>query len=99
MEEEKVLKEECTPKEEVVSKDEAASMPYDLRDQTQSLFNTPKLSDIRFFVGGQTVYGHKQILALGSPVFESMFFGELKEKREVIEIKDLTPVGFMNALR
>ena len=78
---------------------ENASKPYEPRDQTQSLFNNPEMSDVRFLVGGQTVYGHKFVLALGSPVFKSMFFGELKEKRVVIEIKDLTRVGFMNALR
>ena len=63
------------------------------------LFNSPKMSDVRFLVHGQTLYGHKQILGLGSPVFESMFFGELREQREVIEIEDLTLVGFKNALR
>ena len=75
------------------------SNPYRTQDETQSLFNNPKWSDVRFLVDGQTVYGHKLVLAMGSPVFERMFFGELKEKREVIEIEDLTSVGFMNALR
>ena len=77
----------------------ASLKSYDPRNETRSLFNNPKLSDVRFLVDGQTVYGHKVILAMGSPVFESMLFGELKEKREVIEIKDLTSVSFMNALR
>ena len=74
-------------------------MPYSPLTETRSLFNSPELSDVRFLVEGQTVYGHKQTLAMGSPVFRSMFYGELKEKREVIEIKDLSLVGFMNALR
>ena len=73
--------------------------PYDPRIATRSLFNNSELSDVRFLVDGQTVYGHKFVLAMGSPVFKSMFFGELKEQREVIEIEDLTSVGFMNALR
>ena len=68
-------------------------------DGNKPLFNNPKMSDVRFLVDGQTIYGNKAILGLGSPVFESMFFGELKEQREEIEIKDLTPVGFKNALR
>lgn len=72
---------------------------YGPRDGNQSLFNNPKMSDVSFLVGGQTVYGHKLVLGLGSPVFESMFFGELKEQQEVIEIKDLTSDGFKNALR
>ena len=69
------------------------------KDGNKRLFNSPRLSDVRFLVDGQTFYGHKMVLAMGSPVFESMFYGELKEQREVIEIKDLTPVGFKNALR
>ena len=79
--------------------EENASMSFDPRTETRSLFNNPEMSDVRFLVDGQTVYGHKQVLGIGSPVFKSMFFGELKETREVIEIKDLTPAGFMNALR
>ena len=73
--------------------------PYRTQDEIRSLFNNPKMSDVRFLVDGETVYGHKQMLGLGSPVFERMFFGELKETREVIEIKDLSSVGFKNALR
>ena len=74
-------------------------VPYNPLTETQLLFNNPKLSDVCFLIDGQIVYGHKQTLALGSPVFESMFFGELKEQHEVIEIKDLTAIGFKNALR
>ena len=75
------------------------SVPFDPRKGNRPLFNNPKLSDVRFLVEGQTVYGHKQTLALGSPVFESMFYGELKEQGDVIEIKDLTLAGFKNAFR
>lgn len=72
---------------------------YDLRDVTKSLFNDPRMSDIRFLVDGQIVYGHKVILGMCSPVFQSMFFGQLKETREVIEIRYLSSTGFKNALR
>ena len=71
--------------------------PNDPRNKP--LFNKPKKSDVRFLVDGQIVYGHKQILAAGSPVFKSMFFGDLKEQREEIQIIDLSLVGFKNALR
>ena len=73
--------------------------PYDPRGQTQSLFNNPELSDVRFLVENETVCAHKLILAMGSPVFKNMFFGELKEQRSVISIIDLTTSGFKNALR
>ena len=65
----------------------------------RSLFNNPKMSDVRFLVDGQTVYGHKTILVAGSPVFESMFSSELRDQRKMIEIDDLTSAGFKNALR
>ena len=82
-----------------MDEENVSSKPFDSRSETRSLFNNPELSDVRFLVDGQTVYGHKVILAMGSPVFKSMLFGELKEKHEVIEIFDLSSVGFMNALR
>lgn len=69
------------------------------KDGNKRLFNNPELSDVRFLVDGKTLYGHKLILAMGSPVFNRMFFGELKEQRDVFEVPDLTLVGFMNALR
>ena len=78
---------------------DAENVPYDPQEGNKLMFNNPELSDVRFLVDGQTVYGHKLILAMGSPVFKSMLFGELKEKHEVIEIFDLSSVGFMNALR
>ena len=72
---------------------------YDPAEGDKPMFNNQELSDVRFIVEGQTVYGHKFVLAKASPVFKSMFYGNLKEQREEIEIKDLTLVGFKNALR
>ena len=78
---------------------ENVSKPYRPQSEVRSLFNNPKRSDVRFLVDGQTIYGHKVILGMGSPVFDRMFFGDMKEQREVIEIEDMTSVGFTNALR
>ena len=75
------------------------NVSYDPLQGNKPMFNNKELSDVRFLVEGQTVYGHKFVLAKASPVFKSMFYGELKEKSEVIEIKDLTLAGFKNALR
>ena len=74
-------------------------MPFDLRNEVRSLFNNQKQSDVCFLVEGQTVYGHKVILGLGSPVFDSMFNGDLKETRDTIEIGGVSLIGFKNALR
>ena len=56
------------------------------------------LCDVCFVVGNQNakIYAHKLILALSSPVFKSMFFGELKETKFEIVIPDLTAAGFGN---
>ena len=75
------------------------NISYDPLQGNKPLFNNSKLSDVRFLIKGQTLYGHNLILAKASPVFESMFYGQLKEKRDVISIKDLTLVGFKNVLR
>ena len=80
--------------------DEAnVSKPYSPLTETRSQFNNPKRSDVRFLVDGQTIYGHKYVLAIGSPVFDRMFYGDLKEQRDVFEIEDLSLVGLKNALR
>lgn len=72
---------------------------YHPAEGNRPMFNNCDLSDVQFLVEGQIVYGHKFVLAKGSPVFKSMFFGELREQSDVIEIEDLTLVGFQNALR
>lgn len=61
-------------------------------------FNDPELSDVCFKVEGKSLFAHRFILAIGSPVFKSMFYGQLREQNE-IEINDLTAVGLENVLR
>ena len=41
---------------------------------------------------------HRLLLAGCSPVFRSMFFGPLKETREVIEVEDTTPEAFRSMI-
>ena len=72
---------------------------YDPREGNKSMFNNPKLSDIHFLIGGKKIYGHKMVLSMASPVFESMFYGELEEQLREIKIEGLSLVGFENALR
>ena len=79
--------------------DSVQTMELDPQNGNKQLFNNQRLSDVRFLVDGQILYCHKVVLALGSPVFESMFFGQMKEQRDVFEIDDLTLIGFKNALR
>ena len=78
------------------------------RDQYRSLFNNRTWSDVRFLVDGQTVYGHKFILSLASPVFRRMFDSDSNSnqdaiggdwRQDVINVEGLSLVGFTNALR
>ncbi|GIY30152.1 hypothetical protein CDAR_367321, partial [Caerostris darwini] len=42
--------------------------------------------------------GHRVLLAMTSPVFEAMFYGDMADKSKVIRITDLAPIGFENLL-
>jgi len=60
------------------------------------MFNNGLLSDVKFVVrksdgeleSKQVIPAHKFVLSIGSPVFEAMFYGELAETRDSIELPD-----------
>ena len=58
------------------------------------MFNNDLFSDVKFVArnsdGGykQVIPAHKFVLSIGSPVFEAMFYGELAETRDSIELPD-----------
>ena len=56
------------------------------------------LCDVCFLVGEPKtkILAHKLVLALSSPVFRSMFFGDLKETKFEVVIPDLSAAGFRN---
>jgi hypothetical protein len=57
-----------------------------------------KWSDCSFLVGSesnqQTLACHKIILAMASPVFETMFFGSFNQKDDPVEISDVNSDAF-----
>ena len=67
-----------------------------IRERTKFLFNKDRLSDVKFVAANsngksestQVIAAHKFILAIGSPVFEAMFYGELAETKDTIELPD-----------
>ena len=64
-----------------------------VRERTAFLFKNSLMSDITFVLtdpdGSQVhVPAHKLVLAISSPVFEAMFYGELAEKTREIELPD-----------
>ena len=66
-----------------------------IREKCKSIFNKELLSDAKFVVrdskrGSESkkIPAHKFVLAISSPVFYAMFYGELAEKKDSIEISD-----------
>ena len=67
-----------------------------IKDRCKSIFNQEFLSDVKFVVresqGGSEskikIPAHKLVLAISSPVFYAMFYGELAETKDSVEISD-----------
>ena len=67
-----------------------------IRERAKFMLNNDRLSDVKFVAtksngeceGKQVIPAHKFILAIGSPVFEAMFYGELAETKDIIELPD-----------
>ncbi|XP_017100755.2 uncharacterized protein [Drosophila bipectinata] len=70
----------------------------EIKDRGQYLLRSEKWADCRFLVGTppnqQLVAAHKLLLAMASPVFETMFFGNLPDKTDPIVISDVQPEAF-----
>ena len=67
-----------------------------IRERTKFIFNNDRSSDVKFLVrkaegeteSKQVIPAHKFVLSISSPVFEAMFYGELAETRDSIELPD-----------
>ena len=67
-----------------------------IRERTKFVFNNDRFSDIKFVVhnmdgeseSNQVIPAHKFVLSISSPVFEAMFYGELAETKDSIELPD-----------
>ena len=69
-----------------------------IRERAKFMLNNDRLSDVKFVVrkidgeteseSTQAIPAHKFILAIGSPVFEATFYGELAETKDIIELPD-----------
>jgi len=68
-----------------------------IRERSKHMFNLDLFSDVKFVVQGgpngeseskQVIPAHKFVLSISSPVFEAMFYGELAETRDSIELPD-----------
>ena len=77
-----------------------------LISRTSNLLQNKSFTDVTFIVGpashSKKYVGHRVLLAMTSPVFEAMFYGDLSagdKGNKVIRIPDLAPIGFENLLR
>ncbi|XP_078361265.1 BTB/POZ domain-containing protein 6-like [Oculina patagonica] len=67
-----------------------------IRERSKYMFNNDLFSDVKFVVRGanseseskQVIPAHKFVLSISSPVFEAMFYGELAETGDAIELPD-----------
>ena len=67
-----------------------------IRERTIFVFNNDLFSDVKFVVrqsdgeseSKHVIPAHKFVLSIGSPVFEAMFYRELAETRDSIELPD-----------
>ena len=67
-----------------------------IRERSKFIFNNDLFSDFRFVVSGvigkcenkKSIPAHKFVLSISSPVFEAMFYGELAETKDSIELPD-----------
>ncbi|GMR54661.1 hypothetical protein PMAYCL1PPCAC_24856, partial [Pristionchus mayeri] len=66
---------------------------FDFTDPNEPIY------DVALVIEGEKIYASKQILALHSPVFKAMFYGEFVEKdKKEIELKDVDRNEFIELL-
>ena len=82
-----------------------------IRERNKFMFNNSLLSDVKFVPllaqdardGSRrkrtAIPAHKYVLAISSPVFFAMFYGDLAEKEDVVELPDCDSEGLLELLR
>ena len=78
-----------------------------IRERTKFMLNNHLFSDVKFVVrksdgeseSMQVIPAHKFVLSIGSPVFEVMFYSELAETRDAIELPDCESENLLELFR
>ena len=80
-----------------------------IRERCKFMFNNELLSDVKFQVVSRDAEGgsesmkkipaHKFLLAISSPVFYAMFYGELAEKKDSINVSDCDHKSLLELFR
>ena len=70
-------------------------------ERNKYMFNNALLSDVKFAFPDtkRTIPAHKYVLAISSPVFFAMFYGDVAESRDPINITDCNPDIFLHFLQ
>ena len=86
-----------------------ATTRYTIKERCKFMFNNELLSDVKFVFrdaeGGSEstasvkIPAHKFFLAISSPVFYAMFYGELAEKKDSIDISDCHHASLLELFR
>ena len=79
-----------------IAKKDSQTRKSTIRERIKFMFNNDRFSDVKFVVhkmigeseSNQMIPAHKFVLSISSPVFEAMFYGELAETRDSIELPD-----------
>ncbi|KAL9980022.1 hypothetical protein ACROYT_G008553 [Oculina patagonica] len=78
-----------------------------IRERSKFMLNNDLFSDVKFVVrdangeseSKQVIPAHKFVLSISSPVFEAMFYGELAEARDCIELPDCENESLLELFR
>ena len=78
-----------------------------IKERTTVIFNNELLSDVKFVVPvseaesetRKTIPAHKLVLAISSPVFYAMFYGQLAEAKGCVELPDCEYDSLLEFLR
>ena len=78
-----------------------------IRERCKFMFNNELLSDVKFVVRDsegrsesmKKIPAHKFLLAISSPVFYAMFYGELAEKKDSVDISDCDHESLLELFR
>ena len=78
-----------------------------IKERTTVIFNNQLLSDVKFVVPareaesetGKTIPAHKLVLAISSPVFYAMFYGQMAEAKDCVELPDCEYDSLLEFLR
>lgn len=81
------------------------TLPPSLTERNKRMYNNSLMSDINFIVRDSdterkvSIPAHKYVLSIGSPVFYKMFYGDLSERSESVELVDADSDSLLELFR